>query len=215
MTKHCPGQGALVLPSLSHLGEYHDHQLDSHGQAPSFCSVVRCTTGRQQPAQMVPLQPPRLEKADAHPGHLLNATALVDKPVSAGSSHPNPQGDARKQVSPDSWSGEQEKSSTGGGKKKNYQRYPKPPYSYLAMIAMVIQRSPEKKLTLSEVRTIFKSWVEAKTNSLVFTHAGAASPGWFSWVYFSSFCNNSLIEQCCTRDFLKILSTLLSNHYCS
>uniref|UniRef100_A0A3B1IWB6 Forkhead box H1 n=1 Tax=Astyanax mexicanus TaxID=7994 RepID=A0A3B1IWB6_ASTMX len=39
----------------------------------------------------------------------------------------------------------------GGGKKKNYQRYPKPPYSYLAMIAMVIQNSPEKKLTLSEI----------------------------------------------------------------
>ncbi|CAJ0930632.1 unnamed protein product [Ranitomeya imitator] len=36
-------------------------------------------------------------------------------------------------------------------KKKNYQRYPKPPYSYLAMIALVIQKSPEKKLKLSEI----------------------------------------------------------------
>ncbi len=42
--------------------------------------------------------------------------------------------------------------NSSGGKKKNYQRYPKPPYSYLAMIAMVIQNSPEKKLTLSEVK---------------------------------------------------------------
>lgn len=38
-----------------------------------------------------------------------------------------------------------------GAKKKNYQRYPKPPYSYLAMIAMVIQNSPQKQLTLSQV----------------------------------------------------------------
>ncbi|XP_043922241.1 forkhead box protein H1 [Protopterus annectens] len=37
------------------------------------------------------------------------------------------------------------------GKKKNYKRHPKPPYSYLAMIAMVIQNSAEKKLKLSQI----------------------------------------------------------------
>ncbi|XP_073488971.1 forkhead activin signal transducer 3-like [Aquarana catesbeiana] len=36
-------------------------------------------------------------------------------------------------------------------KKKNYQRYAKPPYSYLAMIALVIQASPKKKLKLKQI----------------------------------------------------------------
>ncbi|XP_073523483.1 forkhead activin signal transducer 3-like [Phyllobates terribilis] len=36
-------------------------------------------------------------------------------------------------------------------KQKNYQRYPKPPYTYLAMIALVIQISPDKKLKLSQI----------------------------------------------------------------
>ncbi|XP_040288703.1 forkhead box protein H1 [Bufo bufo] len=36
-------------------------------------------------------------------------------------------------------------------KKKNYQRYAKPPYSYLAMIALVIQNSPDKMLKLSQI----------------------------------------------------------------
>ncbi|XP_077349991.1 forkhead activin signal transducer 3-like [Lithobates pipiens] len=36
-------------------------------------------------------------------------------------------------------------------KKKNYQRYAKPPYSYLAMIALVIQTSPERKLKLFQI----------------------------------------------------------------
>ncbi|XP_075436981.1 LOW QUALITY PROTEIN: forkhead activin signal transducer 3-like [Ascaphus truei] len=36
-------------------------------------------------------------------------------------------------------------------KKKNYHRYAKPPYSYLAMVALVIQNSAEKKLKLSQI----------------------------------------------------------------
>ncbi|KAG2458147.1 forkhead box protein H1 isoform X2 [Polypterus senegalus] len=61
--------------------------------------------------------------------------------------------------------------------KKNYKRYPKPPYSYLAMIAMVIQNSPEKKLTLSqifkEISTLFpffkgkyKGWRDSVRHNL-------------------------------------------------
>ncbi|CAJ0931304.1 unnamed protein product [Ranitomeya imitator] len=40
---------------------------------------------------------------------------------------------------------------TSGGKKKNYQRYSKPPYTYLAMIALVILSVPDKKLKLSQI----------------------------------------------------------------
>nr|AUR44898.1 foxh1 [Andrias davidianus] len=36
-------------------------------------------------------------------------------------------------------------------RKKNYHRYAKPPYSYLAMTALVIQNSPEKKMKLSQI----------------------------------------------------------------
>lgn len=39
-------------------------------------------------------------------------------------------------------------------KKKNYQRYAKPPYSYLAMTALVIQNSPDKMLKLSQVSAV-------------------------------------------------------------
>ncbi|XP_063156081.1 forkhead box protein H1-like [Candoia aspera] len=36
-------------------------------------------------------------------------------------------------------------------KKKKYHRHPKPPYTYLAMIALVIQASPDRKLKLSQI----------------------------------------------------------------
>lgn len=153
----------MALPSLSHLGEHHDNQLDFHRNAlQSFPprGVARSTPTQhwpQHPAQMVPQQQSRLEKPAALPEQLTSATAFMDKAVPPGSSYPNPQdaSNKRETVNPESWNNDREKSSSSAGKKKNYQRYPKPPYSYLAMIAMVIQRSPEKKLTLSEVRINF------------------------------------------------------------
>lgn len=158
MTKHWPQQNLLAPPALSHLGEHHGHQLDfSRNAEQRFPSsgVARSTPSQHwpnHPAQMVPQHPPNLQRPTARRDHLTSATAFMDKVIPP--SYQNaPDANLKQQTVPnDSLNSDQEKSGTSGGKKKNYQRYPKPPYSYLAMIAMVIQRSPEKKLTLSEVK---------------------------------------------------------------
>ena len=45
-------------------------------------------------------------------------------------------------------------------KAKQYQRHPKPAYSYIALIAMAIQDSPTKKLTLSEINEYLRKRFE-------------------------------------------------------
>ncbi|CAN9506172.1 unnamed protein product [Ophioblennius macclurei] len=105
---------------------------------------------------MAPQQLPRTEKLSERMDDLHGGAGYMASATSPGAPHPNAGGEhspaQQEPISRDMCgSSRSDNSDSGRGKKKSYQRYPKPPYSYLAMIAMVIQRSPLKKLTLSEI----------------------------------------------------------------
>ncbi|XP_023679424.2 forkhead box protein H1 [Paramormyrops kingsleyae] len=192
MTKHWGGHSMLAPPVTAYrptcLETKEDHHLgfpldsNAHSRYPQNSILLRSpaphwnnypsTWPAQEPSWSedlrasataigvkVSMDPAMPEAYDRHPASYYTAPASED----AQESHRT------------TW--DQEENAKNSSRKKNYQRYPKPPYSYLAMIAMVIQNSPEKKLTLSqilkEISTLFpffkgnyKGWKDSVRHNL-------------------------------------------------
>ncbi|XP_072307446.1 forkhead box protein H1 [Eucyclogobius newberryi] len=155
MTKHWPERSLLAPPALSHLGEPYDHHLDFHtspSPVPPHSGGARTSAQHWSSArQAYAAGQTRLQGPSSRSKHL--TATFMDTVGPPDSTYPGLEDMDFKPdtVKKDTRCNGPEKSGKGTGKKKNYQRYPKPPYSYLAMIAMVIQRSTEKKLTLCEI----------------------------------------------------------------
>lgn len=77
---------------------------------------------------------------------------------------------------------------------RKYQRHPKPPYSYIALIAMAIKNSPEHKVTLSEINDYLMKKFEFFRGSYT---------GWRN-----SIRHNLSLNEC----FIKVLFVLMFNN---
>uniref|UniRef100_A0ABM5GDL1 Fork-head domain-containing protein n=1 Tax=Pogona vitticeps TaxID=103695 RepID=A0ABM5GDL1_9SAUR len=98
---------------------------------------------------MESLQEQRLPHGQSEPGSPAPLRGAREQPGQEGP-HPESGGSAPSTaLAPRRKRGGEALQARGAGKK--YQRHAKPPYSFLALIALVIQGSPEKRLKLAEI----------------------------------------------------------------